>query len=436
MLVGGTTLAHAITAAAMPVATRLYSPTDFAAAAAFSSLIGILVVASCLRFEVAIPLPQDDEEAANLLALSVASVIVFSVIVAGVVAALPVEALALLGQPTLIPHLGLLAPGLLIGGLYLALQMWFVRRKGFGPIARSRVLQSASAVGGQLGLGFAGLTPLGLLVGQMLNYGAGAASLGVGALLGERALFRRISWSGMRRAARIHQKFPRYSVWEALANAAAIHLPVLLIAALAAGPEAGYLTLAVFLLQAPMSLVGNAVGQVYLSAAPEALREGRLAEHTAAMLCRLVRMSAGPIAFLAVVSPAAFGLVFGQEWTRSGVMVAWMAPWFFFQFLSSPLSMALHVVGRQRTALMLQIAGLVLRVGAVLLAAAIDRTWVVEAYAVSGLVFYAVYLGIVMRTVGIGLRAGLRPTLEAVLTGLGGAVLGLCVVVALLQLTP
>ena len=276
VLVSGTAMAHAITALAMPISTRLYSPTDFAAASVFSSLVGILVVASCLRFEVAIPLPADDVEAVNLLALSAAAVLVTSALVAVVLFLLPPAALDALGQPSLIPYLWLVPVALVIGGLYLALQMWFVRKKGFGPIARSRVVQSAAATGGQLGLGVTGFAPLGLLFGQMLNYGAGAATLGAGLLIKERALLSRISLRGMAQAARTHERFPRYSVWEALANSAAIHLPILLIAALAAGPEAGYLALAIFLLQAPMALIGNAVGQVYLSGAPEAWREGRL----------------------------------------------------------------------------------------------------------------------------------------------------------------
>jgi hypothetical protein len=65
-----------------------------------------------------------------------------------------------------------------------------------------------------------------------------------------------------------YRRFPVYSTWEALANSAAIHVPVILVAAVAAPDEAGYLMLAMYVLQAPMSLIGAAVGQVYLSKAP------------------------------------------------------------------------------------------------------------------------------------------------------------------------
>lgn len=435
VLVSGTAVAHGITALAMPISTRLYSPTDFAAASVFSSLVGILVVASCLRFEMAIPLPADDDEAVNLLALSVGSVVATSALVAITLHLLSPEALASLGQPGLVPYLWLLPFALVIGGLNLALQMWFVRRRGFGPIARSRVVQSAGAAGGQLGLGVAGFAPLGLLVGQMLNYGAGAVTLGVGLLMKERAVLSRVSLRGMVRAGRAHHRFPRYSIWEALANSAAIHLPILLIAALAAGPEAGFLALAIFLLQAPMALIGTSVGQVYLSGAPEAMRNGRLAEFTRDMMGRLIQLATGPLLFAAIVSPTAFGLVFGHQWERSGVLVAWMAPWFLMQFISSPVSTVLNVTGRQVTALMLQVSGLVLRVGAVLAASVIKPTMVVEAYAVSGFVFYFAYVVVSARAAGIHPSALMAKALSAVPIILASLLLA-GIVYATLQLVP
>lgn len=400
VLVGGSAAAHGVTAAIMPISTRLYTPTDFAAASVFASLVGIIVAAACLRFDVAIALPADDEEAANLLGLSALSSVGVAALAALALAVLPPSTLALLGQPAVLPLLWLLPPTLLIGGLYLALQTWYVRSRQFGPIARSRLGQSVAAAGGQIGLGLAGQAPLGLIVGQMLNYGAGSLTLGAGALWRQRWILSRISWRGMGRAFVTHRRFPQFSVWEALANAASIHAPLLLIAALAEGPEAGYLTLAIFLLQAPMALVGNAVGQVYLSGAPDAHRRGDLASYTRRMAAGLFKTAAVPIALIAIVSPFAFEMVFGEGWGRAGVLVAWMAPWFLLQFVTSPVSTALHVVGAQRTAMLLQVGGLCLRCGAVLIGELWMPRLMSELYAVSGAFLYAAYLVTIMVVVG------------------------------------
>lgn len=398
VLVGGSAAAHGVTAAVMPISTRLYSPADFAAASVFASLVGILVAAACLRFDVAIALPSDDEEAVNLLALSALSSVGAAAAAAVVLAVMPAPILALLGQPAVVPLLWLLPPTLLIGGLYLALQTWYVRSKQFGPIARSRFGQSVAAAGGQVALGAAGLAPLGLIVGQMLNYGAGSLTLGLGVLWRQRHLLSRVSWGGMGRAFSAHRRFPQFSVWEALANAASIHAPILLIAAMASGPEAGYLTLAIFLLQAPMALVGNAVGQVYLSGAPEAHRNGELAPYTRRMIVGLFKTATLPIALVAVVSPFAFEMVFGEGWGRAGVLVAWMAPWFLLQFVTSPVSTALHVVGAQRTAMVLQVAGLIARAVPVWIAGLVLPGALSETYAFTGMIFYATYLLVIIMT--------------------------------------
>jgi O-antigen/teichoic acid export membrane protein len=195
-------------------------------------------------------------------------------------------------------------------------------------------------------------------------------------------------------------RFPKYSALEALTNSAAIQVPVIAIASLASGHEAGFVFLAMYTLQAPMSLVGAAIGQVYLSEAPDHHRKASLAAFTVRVFGGLVKVGAGPLLFAALVAPGLFPIVFGSEWGRAGVLVVWMVPWFLMQLLSSPLSMALHVTNQQRAALVLQVSGLVLRLGAVFLASVINVHWISEAYAVSGFVFYLLYLLVVFSAVG------------------------------------
>ena len=66
-LVSGTTLAQAIGILITPILTRLYAPEAFGTLALFTSITSILSVIACMRYELAIMLPESDEEAANLL---------------------------------------------------------------------------------------------------------------------------------------------------------------------------------------------------------------------------------------------------------------------------------------------------------------------------------------------------------------------------------
>ena len=54
VLVGGSAIAHGITAVALPVLTRLYTPADFSVLAVFSGILSVVSVAACLRFDIAV----------------------------------------------------------------------------------------------------------------------------------------------------------------------------------------------------------------------------------------------------------------------------------------------------------------------------------------------------------------------------------------------
>src|SRR5664279_6385472 len=70
-LVGAATIGQAIVVISAPVITRLYSPSDVGSYSVASSVLSVLIVITCLRYEWAIPLPESDVAAANVLALCV-----------------------------------------------------------------------------------------------------------------------------------------------------------------------------------------------------------------------------------------------------------------------------------------------------------------------------------------------------------------------------
>lgn len=69
VLAGGTAAAQLLMVLLLPVLTRLYSPQDFNTLSVYLGLLSIFSVVATLRFELAISLPEEDGEAAHLLAL-------------------------------------------------------------------------------------------------------------------------------------------------------------------------------------------------------------------------------------------------------------------------------------------------------------------------------------------------------------------------------
>jgi len=367
ILVGGSAVAQLLSLLMLPIVTRLYTPADFSTLAVYSALLTILTAVACLRLEIAIPLPENDSDAVNLLAIALGASLIFSIVIGLIVIIFPEIIAEFLRQPMLAKYLWLLPIGICVTAFYNALQFWTTRKKEFSRIARTRMEQAVGGSMTQIGLGWLGATPLGLLLGQIVSSAAGVFGLGQRALINDRENIHSISWQEMKRVLKRYERFPKISIIESLANNAAIQVPVVLIAAMAIGPEAGYLALAMRVMQAPLGLIGGAISQVYLSRAPEKHRENRLGEFTASILGGLTKTGVGPLIFAGFVAPDVFGLVFGEDWRRAGELVAWMTPWLIFQFLSSPVSMALHVTGQQGVAMGLQCFGLALRVLSVLL---------------------------------------------------------------------
>lgn len=395
----GTLGGRLIALAALPLVTRLYSPDDFALLAVYLAIVSTVAVAACLRLEIAIPLADDDDDAANLLALALTGLGTVSGLALLLALLMPDRLAGWLGKPAIAPYLWLVPLGVAFVGTYSAFQLWTTRARRFGSIARTRVGQAAAGVIVMLSLGWAGVAPLGLLLGNMLNIGSGGFGLGLQALRRDRRKLRAVSPRRMKETLRRYRRYPVYSTPEALFNIAGVQVPILLIAA-HAGAEAGFLLLAMQVMAAPMTLLGSSISQVYMSRAPEEMRQGRLAPFTLSIMRRLMIVGVGPLVLAGALAPTLFPLIFGADWARAGVIVAWLVPWMALQFIASPVSMVMFVVGRQRAMLVLTTLGAVLRIGGVLICMTTSLGEPIAGFIVGSIAYYTVALAFVLSAAG------------------------------------
>ena len=174
-LASGTAAGQLLLVLALPALTRLYSPADYGALAVYSSTLTVLLVLASLRFEVAIPLPEDDQVAGSLLGLSLLALGAVTLLVSLFVWLAGDALVALTKVPVLRPYLWLLPVGLAGAGAFQALSYWAIRRRSFGRIARAKVTQGVGQVAAQIGLGLLGAGAPGLLVGDVIGRVAGGA---------------------------------------------------------------------------------------------------------------------------------------------------------------------------------------------------------------------------------------------------------------------
>ena len=404
ILAGSTALAQGITFAFLPLLTRLYTPNDFGILAIYVSFVGVFSAAACLRLDIAIPLAKGRQEAQSLLMLSIIFCFMTSIISTGIIYGIIIFSSTASNIAKLKPYFWLIPLGVLTAGLYSSLQFYAIKESQFKKVAKTRLWQSICGVAIQVSIGLLGfLNAFGLIFGQMVSGGAGILSLSQG-VLNIKVL--RIFISRRVRMAFVlikYKNFLKYSTIESLANSASIQVPIILIFMYSSVSEAGYIMLAMKMMQVPMRLVGASIGQVFLSQAAEENRLKRLDQFVMRSINSLIKAGCGPIIFIGMLAPYFVPYIFGSSWVRAGAIVIWMTPWFVVQFLVSPIAMVLHVTENQKTALYLQISGLLIRVLAVVLPVTFSLGYMVESYAVSGFIFYLLYLSKVLSAVNINL---------------------------------
>jgi O-antigen/teichoic acid export membrane protein len=394
-LVGAATIGQAIVVISAPVITRLYSPADVGSYAVATAVLSVLVVVTCLRYEWAIPLPESDIAAANVLVLCILVAIGTSLIAAVALWLGGSWLLALLGAPTVAQWAVLIAVGQLGAGIVLALTGWAIRTKRFTDIGINRLTQSATLVVVQVGLGVIRLGPVGMLLGSVAGNQAGFIRLARVAWRTHAPAFRAVTWAGIRYAARRYQRFPIFSSGSALMNTLGEQAPLLLLVGIYGAAVGGQFALAVRISALPVTLVAAAVSQVFVAETARLAREQPTEMRV--MFGRTTRvlalLAAGPFLLIAILAPILAGLIFGEAWRDAGLYVAILAPMFYLQLVTSPTGGTLDVLERQDLHLVREVLRLVFVGAAAFISVAIHASPVlaVGIFGVAGCFTYITY---------------------------------------------
>lgn len=374
-LVSGTGLAQVITLLAAPILTRLYAPEAFGVAALFASITGILGVLACMRYELAIVLPDNDREAANLLAVSLVMTVLMSCLTIPVIGYGSDQILAWVNMPELAPYLWLIPLAVLAHGIFTALNYWNTRTKHFTRLSIARVTSQVAGTGSSLGLGLAGYASGGSLIAASLGGQAVATTVLGGQILRDNGRFIRsnITWREMWAGVKRHRKFPLYSSWGALINTASWQIPVLMLGAFFSPAVVGFYSLGFRLIQMPLSLIGGAISQVFFQRGAEARNSGALSRLVEGLFNRMLIIGLLPSMILMVIGADLFAFVFGTEWHEAGVFTQILAPWALIWYLTSPLSTVYAIQERQKEELIIHSVIFATRITAILLGGVLDN---------------------------------------------------------------
>lgn len=361
-LAGGTAVAQLITLVAAPILTRLYSPEGFGILGVFTSFLSILAITATLRYELAIPLAESEDEAAGVAAASLLFTTALGTAVAIAAYLIGETVLVALNSSQLLPYVWLLPISVLLVGAYQTLNYWAIRDRSFGRIAKTKLAQGAASVSTQLALGLVGVGPLGLLMGHVLGQSAGIMTLARD--LPTRTI-RQVSRGFLASTMHRFRRFPYFAAPGALLNSATSQAPVLIFAALYGPVVAGLFALTQRIVGLPIQFIGNSVNQVFFAEVAQLRRTDptRVAVRFLQVSGSLALLAVVPALVLLAFGPQLFSFVFGDDWIEAGRFARVLAPMLILQFSVGPTA-HLNILERQELNLLWNVVRAVLVAGA------------------------------------------------------------------------
>lgn len=324
VLTGGTATAQAIALLTTVVVARLYDPGEVGGLAVVISLVGLLTPLVTLTLYEAVVPATTDGEAYRLVLATLLCTAVGSVAMA---LAIP---LFLVWAPDdwqwASAHFLWAAPLMLaISGAFSVLLQVSLRAREYGGVARRAVIQNVGIAAGQIGLSRLSPAGIGLILGEIVGRLVGLISLLPSAF--RLRYTARSSPMVLRDALKANRGVISHYLPAMAAEAAAVQLPLLLVAVWFGDVAAGYMGLAYRVLVAPISLLGAAAGQVILAEVSHSLRSsGSAGEFPLFRALKWLTLAATAFAVtVMVLAPTMFGLVFGPEWIPAGELARALA---------------------------------------------------------------------------------------------------------------
>ena len=353
-LVSGTTIAQAIPVAVTPILTRIYSPAEFGLFAVYMALISIGAMIATGRLEMAVLIVRKDSDALRLAFISFIVSGVFSILTLLVIALWGERIAAFSGQPEMLRWLYIAPFSIFLFSVYKVVLHWLNRNKQYGPMSRSRVIQSGSISALQVAVGLAPKITTGLAVADCLGRAA--------ALL---LILRRITatvklpeFNRVRQYALIrrYRKFPFLGSPASLLNVLSLQMPYVIIPAIFTSAIAGMYFLVFRVLMLPIALIGEAMMEVFRSRAMEDLKEhGTCRPVFIKTFLSLVIIGLPPALLLMLFGREIFAFVFGEDWREAGRYAAILAPMALFRLSCAPLGGVLFIREKLKLMLMLQL---------------------------------------------------------------------------------
>ena len=356
-LILGTAGAQVIGIITVPILTRLYSVADYGIQGIYQAILGLIVIIAAGRYETAILLPKEHQEAFLLCVLSMILTAVFSIFYLVFIMLTDAFAVEFLGNTGILAWRWFLPITLISMVLSTLTSTWLNRMRDYTIMSRTGIM--ASIFNFIVAFIYAGIFP-GDSRGLLLNTFVGSLFVSIFVLWychrHQYICWKWFSFRGLFQLAKKYDQFPKYLVPSSLLNVLSTRLPIFLLQGFGGSEVVGWFSMGVKLVGMPMQLITSAVGNVFMRDAAEEWQEEQNSwisfKRTFSVL---VLLGIFPSILMFLFAPDLASLFLGDKWYMAGVYCAYLAPMYYIDFIFSPLSGVMIIASQQRLNLLCQI---------------------------------------------------------------------------------
>lgn len=407
-LASGTATAQVVSVLSAPFLAHLFPPAAFGDAALFVAITGVISTVVGMRYEVAIVLPESDEDAANAMAVSLCFVLLVSGMTALLSFTAGVPLLRLFHGQDLSGYLWLVPVTVLLNGIYAALYYWSVRKNYFGHFSISQIVSTIFFVLVQLIAGLAGYGTRGTIIYATV----GAAAISTVILLTAswwpwaKLFVRSVRWGEMVAMLKRYVSFPKFNTASELLHNVSTLLPTFFLAAFFTPTIVGFYAMGNRLLRIPVNLIGTNVATVFFRRVAEAKNSGSVTAPVERVFRYLSVLTVFPCLLLCLVGRDVFVVTLGSKWAEAGVYSQILSPWLLFWFVSIPLGTALSVLEKQALELRMFAMIIITRVISLAVGGAVFHSarWTLALFSATGAVVFGHYCFTVLRQCDVPMR--------------------------------
>ncbi|GGA20479.1 lipopolysaccharide biosynthesis protein [Psychrobacillus lasiicapitis] len=354
-LLTGTTIAQVIPIAISPLLTRIYTPEDFGTFAIILAVTSIISTIATARYEIAIVLPKKDEDAINLVALSMGIAILISSISLITIVFFENTIKSILGKDFSYVYLYSIPTIVFFTGFYNSLKYYFIRKKLYKDLSTTNMFRASVLSTTQITFGYLSLGSLGLILGQVIS-----------SIFANSRMFLKyfVDWKesddkslkSVKTVAKEYISLPKFSAAGSFINASAQNVNNLLLPMVFNNQLLGFYSLVNRILGTPTTLIASSISQVYFqSASAEKNQKGNNILSFTSTLKKLIILSIPLFGVLYLIIDNFIVLIFGKDWEMLEPISKLLLPLFLIRFISSTLSTTLNIHRKEKEFLLVNI---------------------------------------------------------------------------------